>query len=193
MTYVDTSTPQAPLDGLPAEQPNAAPGDFAAQGEADFKAGNYDAAIQNWRHALVDDPQNGAIVMLLGQALFATGKFDEAAGAVQSAMQILPQDKWGVVVSNFRELYPNNQTFTDQLRKLEAERTVKDSPAVRFLLGYQYGYLGYPEQAVRELDKTLELEPKDELAKKLRDMFAAQIKPAQQTPAVVAPAAPLGN
>ena len=47
--------------------------DFSVQGEVDFKQGKYRSAVQNWRHALVDDPRNGAIVLLLSQALFALG------------------------------------------------------------------------------------------------------------------------
>ena len=35
----------------------------------------------------------------------------------------------------------------------------KGDAALRFLLGWHYGYLGYPKQAVRELNKTVELAP----------------------------------
>lgn len=43
-----------------------------------------------------------------------------------------------------------------------------DSPAVRFLLGCHYGYLGYPRHSVREFDKVLNRVPQDELTQKLR-------------------------
>jgi hypothetical protein len=155
--------------------------DYAGQGEVAFKAGKYQDAIQNWRHALVDDPRNGAIILLLGQALFAAGQYDEAAGATQAAMQLLPQDKWGTVVIHYKELYSNIQDYTNQLRALEKERLSKpDSPGLRFLLGYHFGYLGYPKQAVRELDKALEFAPKDEIAKKLRDEFSAKLEGAEK-------------
>ena len=91
-------------------------GQFAEQGEADFKAGNYKAAARDWQHALVDDPQNGAIMMLMAQALLAVGQYNEAAGATQAAMQMLPEDKWGVVVVNYAQLYGNPQDYTDQLK-----------------------------------------------------------------------------
>ena len=42
-------------------------------------------------------------------------------------------------------------------------------PALHLLLGYHFGYLGYPKEAVKELKKTLELSPKDEIAQKLCD------------------------
>ncbi len=150
--------------------------DYAGQGEIDFKQGKYQAAIQNWRHALVDDPTNGAIVLLLGQAMFAAGQYNEAAGATQAALRLLPPDKWGTVVIHYKELYPNIQDYTNQIRAAEKARDAKpDDPALHFLLGFHFGYLGYPKHAVKELDKTLELAPKDELAKKLRDEFAAKL------------------
>ena len=98
--------------------------------------------------------------MLLGQALFATGKFDEAAGATQAAMHSLPKDKWGVVVGNYKELYGNTQDYTDQLRALEkAVKDKPDNPALRFLLGFHYAYLGYPQQAVDQLGEGIEIGP----------------------------------
>lgn len=54
----------------------ATSGGFAAKGEASFKAGDYAGAVYAWRHAVIDDPQNPVIAMMLGQALFATGKYD---------------------------------------------------------------------------------------------------------------------
>ena len=153
---------------------------FAQKGENDFKAGDYKGAVYAWRHALVDDPQNGVLMMMLAQGLFATGSYNEAAGAVQQAMQLLPEDQWGVVVSNYKELYGKIGDYTSQLRALEkAVKQNADDPGARFLLGYHYGYLGYPQQAVKQLDKTLELAPADQLAKKLRDQFNAKLsKPA---------------
>ena len=128
--------------------------------------------------------------MLLGQALFATGRFEQAAGATQLAMQLLPQNQWGAVVTNFRELYQGNN-YTTQLRALEASVKSEDSPAKRFLLGFHYGYLGHPEHAVRQLNKAIELNPKDKLAAQLRDQFAgggASAATPTTGPALTAPA-----
>jgi hypothetical protein len=151
--------------------PHPAATDFATMGDQAFQEGRYDDAIHDWQHSLVDDPQNGGLLLLMGQAFFAKGDFDQAAGAVQQGMHVLPQDKWGAVVQHYQELYPDNGTFTSQLRALEAARSEKpDAPALRFLLGYEYAYLGYPKQAVRELDKATELNSNDQLARQLRDL-----------------------
>jgi hypothetical protein len=165
-------------------------GNFTDQGELDFKAGKYQAAARDWQHAMIEDPKNGAIIMLMAQALFAMGQYDEAAGATQAGMQMLPEDKWGVVVSNYSQLYGNIQDYTDQLKALEKARDAKpDSPALRFLLGFHFGYLGYPKQAVKELDKGLTLAPKDLGARKIRDIFAAKWPEAPPVPAAAIEAA----
>jgi hypothetical protein len=53
---------------------------------------------------------------------------------------------------------------------------------LRFLLGYHFGFLGYPRQAVTELDKALALQPDDINAKQLQEGFAAQMRPAERQP-----------
>ena len=194
ITYVSgstsTGTTAAPLPQNPPTDTAANAGGFADKGESAFKAGDYKGAIYAWRHAVIDDSNNPVVLMMLGQALFATGKFDEAAGATQSAMQMLPKDQWGVVATNYKELYGSVQDYTDQLRALEKGVSDKpEDPAQRFLLGFHYAYLGYPQQAVDQLDKVLKAAPTDELAKQLRDEMRAKLpKPAAAPPMPKVPA-----
>ena len=146
--------------------------------------------MRDWQHALVDDPKNGGIMMLMAQTLFQLGQYDDAAGATQAAMSMLPEDKWGVVVTNYSQLYGNVQDYTNQLKALEKARDAKpDSPALHFLLGFQFGYLGYPKNAVKELDRTLTVAPKDLGAFKIRAVFAAKWPEAPPVPAAAAEAA----
>ena len=150
--------------------------DFGTLGEEAFRAGKYQDAANDFRHALIDDPTGGGLIMLLGQALFQTGNFNEAAGATQAAMNLLPVEKSGAAIENYKQLYGNVGDYTSQLKNLEKARDAKpDDPAIRFLLGFHFGYLGYPKQAVRELDKAVELQPRDPAARKLHDIFAAKI------------------
>ena len=132
-------------------------------------------------------------MLMHAQALFATGKYEEAAGATQASMNQLPKDQWGVVVTNYRELYGKIDDYTSQLRALEkANRDKPNEPALRFLLGYHYAYLGYPQQAVDQLNQAVTLAPRDEMAKQLRDEMQAKLpKPAGGAGAVPAvPEAP---
>jgi tetratricopeptide (TPR) repeat protein len=133
-----------------------------------FQAGDYPLAASNWRHALIDEPGNGIAALRLAQAEFAMGNYQDATDAVQTGMTTLPYDQWGIVVKNYREFYPSNVPITNQLRALEkARKENPDNPAARFLLGYQYLYLGYPKHAETELQKAVELEPANEFSQKL--------------------------
>jgi len=185
----DTTTTAAPsVDDITAA-------DFAGQGEANFKAGKYQAAARDFRHALVDDPTNAGVLMLLGQTAFAMGQYNEAAGATELAMKLLPDDKWGSVITNYTQLYGKPQDYTDQLRALEKARDQKpDDPAVRFLLGFHYYYLGHTKEALAELDKAIQLQPQDPFARQLRNMTASKLGlPAVEAPAGSAPAGTPGT
>jgi tetratricopeptide (TPR) repeat protein len=178
-----TTTTAANVDEITAA-------DFAGQGEANFKAGKYQAAARDFRHALVDDPTNAGVLMLLGQTAFAMGQYNEAAGATELAMKLLPDDKWGSVITNYTQLYGKAQDYTDQLRAVEKARDQKpEEPAVRFLLGFHYCYLGHTKEALAELDKAIQLQPQDPFARQLRNMTASKLGlPAVEAPAGSAPA-----
>jgi hypothetical protein len=146
---------------------------FDRQGEHAFRAGDYMAANRAWQHAVVDDPSNGALAMKLALALFAVGKYQEAAGTTQQVLMLLPQEKWGQAVSDYKKLYRNPKDYLDQLKNLaKAAADKPNDPALRFLLGFHYGYSGRVADAVRELNKLVQLEPKDQLGRKLRDLMA---------------------
>jgi hypothetical protein len=138
--------------------------EFIEKGERAFKAGDYDAAVHEWRHAALDDPQNGVLMMKLGQALFATGQYHEAVFTIQVGMYRLPTAEWGDVVSHYSKLYGNPRDYTNQLRALEeAIRMHDDDPALRFVAGFEFGYLGFVEQSLVHLDEAMMYESDDEM------------------------------
>src|SRR5262249_35413597 len=146
---------QAPAQApAPTAQQLESSSDFVSQGEQAFEAGRYEDALRLWQHSMVDNPNNGGVLLLMAQAMFAIGRYEAAANTVQMAMQMLPEGEWGNVVKNYSEIYPNIQDYTNQIRAAEKARDAKpDNGALHFLLGYHFGYLNYPKQAVRELDK----------------------------------------
>ena len=165
--------------------------EFAAAGETAFKSRDYKGAARSWKHAMVEDPENAVLMLMMGQALFANEQFDEAAGATQLAMQTLPSEQWDVVVKNFRELYGKVDDYTTQLRALEkAARAKPEEPALRFLLGYHYGFLGYPNEAIKQLDKCVTLAPQDEAAEKLLGLLRAKLPKSSDKPAEGATSTP---
>jgi tetratricopeptide (TPR) repeat protein len=160
--------PRRPATLLRAAKEQA--GDRVLNGEAAFWDGDYNAAIDNWCKEIAAGRSNPVLAMMLGQAYFAAGQYREAAGATQAGMRALPPERWGVVVSNRSELYSDPEAYKDQLRKLEtAVRGKPEDPALRFLLGYHYAYMGYPEAGLAQLDRAVKLDPEDELAMQFRE------------------------
>lgn len=170
----DNTSPGNELAG--DQRPTGPALDYATQGEEDFRAGRYTAAVTDFRHSLIEDPNDPMVMLLLAQAYFADGQYAEAAGATELAMSRLPQDQWGAVVQNYTQVYGNPYDYNSELLALEMARTKSpDDPAIRFLLGFHYGYLKYPTQAVRELSKSIAYQPNDAASRKLHDIFASQI------------------
>ncbi len=169
---------------VPANPPTSLGTDYVMLGENDFRAGKYQEAIGAFRHAIVDEPNNAGLMLMISQALFQTGQWTQAAAATELAMGALPEDKWGTVVQHYTQLYGNINDYTSQLKNLEnAVKEKPNDPALRFLLGFHYGYLNYPPQSLRELGKAVELEGRDPAARRLHDLFAAKTG-AQQVGAV---------
>jgi hypothetical protein len=148
---------------------------YLRRAEQAFRAGRYDEAVRWANHAAVELPQNGRLFLLLGQALFAIGQYGPAAGAIHQGMTVADPDEWGYVVKNFRTYYGNGNDYTTQLRALEkfaAEHP--DAAYGHFLLGYHYGFLGYPKEAQQQLGQAVGLEQRDQLAGKLLEQFGGE-------------------
>jgi hypothetical protein len=72
-----------------------------------------------------------------------------------------PGWNWSTLVS----LYPDVETYTYQLRALEASvQTNANSPAIQFLLGYHYMVQGHQQAAATQFDKVAKLQPSDQLS-----------------------------
>lgn len=168
--------------------------EFAKRAEVAFKAADYERAVYAWRHAIVDNPQNPILLLQLGQALFAIGKYDESAGATQAAMRQLPKENWGDVIRHYPEMYGKTQDYTRQLKALEkAVNNKPGDPALRFLAGYHFGYLGFLKPSIDQLERGLQNEPRDEIAKQLRDEMESRLGTRKLTPPPPAPAADLAG
>ncbi len=115
---------------------------------------------------------------MLGQALFATGDYVRSANVTRQATQILQEPYWGIVVKNHAALYYTDAQTNDYVGQLKAlENAASEHPnaaSLRFLLGFHYGYLGYPKEAKQQLDKLMESKPQDEVGRRLRDIMAQQ-------------------
>ena len=114
--------------------------------------------------------------------LFAQKKYKDAAAGTYAVLSVGPGMNWATMSG----LYPNVNTYKNQLRALEAY--VREQPNAsdgRFLLAYHYLVLGYTAPAVKQLESFSKLVPSDQLAPDLVKAFTQQLdtgKPKAQVP-----------
>ncbi|HEX3146811.1 MAG TPA: tetratricopeptide repeat protein, partial [Gemmataceae bacterium] len=148
------------------EKPQAEPeADFAARGQEQFLAGKYADAVKSLRHAVLDDPKNGPLLALTGEALWAAGNFNEAAGAFQQSLLATPEADWKAVAHRAARLTP-----ADSVTALGNALVKEEQPSLRFLAAYQSFGAGKWEEATAHLDVVLKKAPDDQVAKKLREL-----------------------
>lgn len=129
-----------------------------------FKSGNYEQALRDIDKAIGVLPGDAVLHEFRGLVLFALKRYKEAAATVYAVMSAGPGWNWDTMKS----LYPDEQTYTNQLRALEAyQREHPDSADAHFLLAYQYLVLDYPDQAAKQLEQVTKLLPSDKLSSEL--------------------------
>jgi len=138
--------------------------DYAARGQEQFLAGKYADAVKSLRHAVLDDPKNGPLLALTGEALWAAGNFNEAAGAFQQSLLASPEADWKGVANRAARLTP-----ADSVTALGNALAKEEQPGPRFLAAYQSFGAGKYEEAIAHLDVVLKKAPEDQVAKKLRE------------------------
>ncbi len=116
-------------------------------------------------------PRHGKLLLFTAQTLFAVGDYRSAAAAIHQATSQLGSEQWGYVVENARQYY-RGHAFVDQMDRLnEYIKKNPDAGYAYFLRGYQHGFLGHLQTAVRDLNKAVELESRDKLAARLIERF----------------------
>lgn len=143
--------------------PQAVVSDFEAARQA-FKDGDYEQALSLVDGVIKDNPSDTVAHEFRALTLFALGRYDEAAAVLDSTLAVAPGWSWATMA----QLYPNIDTYTQQLRDLEG--FVKDDPrsaAGRFLLGYHYLVAGHQDAARRQFERVVDLQPKDRVAQQL--------------------------
>lgn len=153
----------APTDSSSA--PAASPSQQALdESRAAFLKGEYSIALRAVDRAIKSNPNDTAVHEYRGLILFAMGRFQESAAAVYAVLAAGPGWDW-TTMSGF---YPDSQTYTDQLRRLE--KYVEDNPKSsdgNFLLGYHYLTMDYKDQAAEAFQAALKLTPDDKLIKQM--------------------------
>lgn len=173
---VDYSQPIA-IDSQPAETAPAtdvasapAPGieDFDAARQA-FYEKDYSKALASCNKALTALPNDPIIHEFRALITFAQGKYRESASGLYSVLSVGPGWDWTTLIS----LYPDQDTYTSQLRKLEDYLRQNPRAAdARFVLAYHYLTCGHKEPATLQLKTLYKANPNDNLVKQLLLMTA---------------------
>jgi hypothetical protein len=146
-----------------------------------FRAGDYTRAAGLADQTLRQTPNDPALHELCALIAFALGRYDEAAAPLYAVLTAGPGWDWTTMIG----LYPDADTYTGQLRALEAYVNAHpDSAAARFVLGYHYLVQGHNDAAGAQFQKVAELQPKDDLSARFAKALAAP--PAQTTAATSA-------
>ncbi len=149
-----------------------------------FKAGDYAQALQLDQQALAQTPNDTTMHEFLALAYFAQGQYPQAAAPLYAVLSVRPGWDW----TTLSGMYPDVETYTGQLRALEAYvKANPDSAQARFVLAYQYMAEGHDPEAIAQLKEVVKLQPGDTLSAQL----IAQFQPTGGNPAPPAEAAPV--
>jgi tetratricopeptide (TPR) repeat protein len=136
-----------------------------------FMDGKYADATAEAERALKLLPGDRTIHEFRALCLFAQKRYKEAAAALYAVLAAGPGWDWKTMSA----LYPDNDTYTAQLRALE--QYVTDNPKDaqgRFLLGYHYAVLDDRDAAAEQFGHAAKLQPKDKLSAQLAEALAAK-------------------
>jgi tetratricopeptide (TPR) repeat protein len=134
--------------------------EFDAAREA-FKAGDSAKAQTLVEKAIGLLPSDATLHEFRALTQFAQGRYKDAAGTLYAVLAAGPGWDWATM----RGLYPDEDTYTRQLRALE-EYARKDpqSGEAHFVLAYQYLVLGSKDAAVEQLKEVVRVQPQDKLS-----------------------------
>lgn len=129
---------------------------FDAAREA-FRAGDYARAQELVEQAIALLPSDATLHEFRGLTLFAQRKYREAAAGLYAVLAAGPGWNW----TTMSALYANPDTYTKQLRELEAyTKNHRKEVDVHFLLAYHYLVLGSKDAALHQLKQDVQLQPK---------------------------------
>jgi len=100
-----------------------------------FYEGDYARALERTNAALAIAPYDAALHEFKALALFASGKYHDAAATIHTVLAVGPGWDW----TTFIQMYPSVETYTTQLRALESAVVASPKSAdLHFLLAYHY-------------------------------------------------------
>ncbi len=130
--------------------------------------------------AAVQWPRDAVLHEFRSLVLFALKRYSESAAAIHAVLAVGPGWDWKTLSS----LYSNVETYTTQIRALEAHcKSQPQAADARFLLGYHYLTMGHTEEALPQFRVASELQPKDEVSASLVRSLSPRDAESQAAPA----------
>jgi tetratricopeptide (TPR) repeat protein len=149
------------------------------QGRKAFQKGDYARAQEITEEALQALPGDATLHEFRALTLFARKKYRDAAATIYSVLGAGPGWNWETLIS----LYPGVKTYTQQLRALEKyQRENPRSAEAHFLLAYHYLTIGSKDAAIKQLEKTVKVNAKDQLSAQLLRMLKKPPEDADDRP-----------
>lgn len=148
----EEAPPRVPTEESPDEIESVRP-DANLMNIADtFAAGEYQEAAAQAKAALIDEPENRVLPFVYAQALFADGKYSQAADVLREAVRNLDAERQELFYP--LGFYRDEDVLNGQVDKLrEAAAAEPSNPDLELLLGYQLLGLGRYEDALNALEK----------------------------------------
>ena len=139
-----------------------------------FRRGDYAGAQQLVEKAIQQLPSDAVLHEFRALTLFAQEHYSDAASALYAVLAAGPGWNWATMSS----LYPDAGVYTQQLRTLEdhIRQNPNDAPA-RFVLAYHYLVLGSKDEAIKQLQEVVRLQPKDTLSAEILKALTTQSPP----------------
>jgi tetratricopeptide (TPR) repeat protein len=158
-----------------------------------FKQGDYPGSLASIDSAVKSSPNDTVLHEVRAVALFALGRYPEAAATLNAVLAVAPGMDWTTMSS----LYGSVDTYTGQLRKLEDFcRSNPGSAAGHFVLAYHYLVGGHADLAAEALKVVVAKQPGDVVSKRLLESLeppaeatAEEVAAAEATKPAAAPAA----
>ena len=185
----DYSKPIAVLEPPPEPGAVDTAQDSLTAARESFRAGDYAQTLTLADQALAQTPNDPILHEFRALALFALKRYKESAATAYAVLTAGPGWNWATMVG----LYPDVDTYNNQLRDLEAsvQRDPNSAPG-RFLLAYHYLVQGHKDAAANEFQNVVKLEPKDQLSARFAAALGATVPQPPKLPAQLSEARATG-
>jgi tetratricopeptide (TPR) repeat protein len=160
--------------------------DPMAAGDVLLRAGDYEGAAAEYRKVVDSEPENSIAKFALADALFALGRYHEAA--YMARLGLTQDPGWLDAVVNKGDLFESLEEFDSLLENLRT-RTGADAydSAVWFLLGYQLYFAGRYDESEAALEHCLTVLPGDRIVTRMLEKIAEREKPVEAAPSEAEP------